>query len=106
MVVPQARVRTSFHSVDPVSTAIRRSIAIRRRVYCVEGPNSLWHIDGHHKLIRWIVYLSCSTNNEVSTLLLLFTDAISKHGVPEQVRSNLGGKNIQIWRYMVATAPF
>ena len=35
-----------------MNTAIR-SVTIRRRVYCVDGPNSLWHIDGHHKLIKW-----------------------------------------------------
>ena len=26
---------------------------IIRRVYSVQGPNSLWHIDGLHCLIRW-----------------------------------------------------
>ena len=29
------------HGVDPENTAVRRSIAIRRRVYHVEGPDSL-----------------------------------------------------------------
>lgn len=27
--------------------------AINRRAYNVRGPNYLWHIDGHHKLIKW-----------------------------------------------------
>ena len=26
---------------------------IRRRVYEVAGPMSMWHVDGYHKLIRW-----------------------------------------------------
>lgn len=26
---------------------------LRRRQYSVPGPNSLWHIDGNHKLIRY-----------------------------------------------------
>ena len=26
--------------------------AIQRRSYSVYGANALWHIDGHHKLIR------------------------------------------------------
>ena len=26
---------------------------ISRCVYHVEGPHHLWHLDGHHKLIRW-----------------------------------------------------
>jgi len=115
IVVPRARVRGSIHRVDPISTAVRRSVAIRRRVYWVRGPNSLWHIDGHHKLIRWrfvthggidgysrtIVYLQCSTNNEAFTVASLFTNAVSNHGLPEQVRSDLGGENIEVWRYMV-----
>ena len=28
---------------------------LRRRQYSVPGPNSLWHIDGHHKLIRSVI---------------------------------------------------
>ena len=53
ILVPRSQLRSSIHRVDPLNTAIRRSVTIRRRVYCVAGPNSLWHIDGHHKLIRW-----------------------------------------------------
>ena len=53
IIVQRTRLRGSIHRVDPENTAIRRSIAIRRRVYHVDGPNSLWHLDGHHKLIRW-----------------------------------------------------
>ena len=50
--VPRHRTRAAIHRVDPVNTAIRRTVTVRRRVYHVEGPNSLWHIDGHHKLIK------------------------------------------------------
>ena len=45
--------RASIHRVDPENTALRRSIAVRRRVYHASGPNAVWHIDGNHKLIRW-----------------------------------------------------
>ena len=83
--VPRARVRGAIHRVDPINTAIRRSVTIRRRVYHVEGPNSLWHIDGHHKLIRWrsithggidgfsrtIVYLRSSVDKLQSFCLIL-----------------------------------
>ena len=51
--VPRCRVRASIHRVDPVNTVIRRRVTVRKRVYYAEGPNSVWHIDGHHKLIRW-----------------------------------------------------
>ncbi len=113
--VPRTRVRASIHRVDPINTSIRRSRAIRRRTYHVEGPNSLWHIDGHHKLIRWrfvihggidgfsrtVVFLNCSTNNCASTVMASFYQAVCNHGVPDQVRSDLGGENIEVWRYMI-----
>ena len=51
--VPRTRLRAAIHRVDPDNTALRRSIALRRRVYHVDGPNSLWHLDGHHILIKW-----------------------------------------------------
>ena len=65
----------------------------------MNGPNSLWHIDGHHRLIKWrffvhggidgfsrtVVYLRCSTNNEASTVLASFIEAVSKYGLPDQV---------------------
>ena len=75
--VQRQRVRSSLVRTDPVGSAMRWFNTITRRVYSVRGPNSLWHIDGLHCLIRWrfvihggiygffrlIVYLSCATNN-------------------------------------------
>lgn len=72
--VPRSLFRASIHRVDLVNTAIRRHVTVERRKYYSEGPNSVRHIDGHHKLIRWrfvthggidgfsrtIVYLRCS----------------------------------------------
>ena len=115
IVIQRSRIRASIHRVDPVNTAIRRSVTIRRRVYHVAGPNCLWHIDGHHKLIRWrfvvhggidgfsrtIVYLRCSNNNRAVTHLSLFVSAVRSYGLPEKVRSDLGGENVDVWRYMV-----
>ncbi len=51
-------VRQSMWRVDPSgrSTMAVRG-AIRRRTYSVEGPLALWHIDGHHKLIRFVIDL-------------------------------------------------
>lgn len=84
-------------------------------MYYAEGPNSVWHIDGHHKLIRWrlvthggidgysrtVVYLRCAGNNRAVTVLHAFMDAVARHGIPEKVRSDLGGENTEVWRYMV-----
>ena len=100
---------------DPHNTALRRSIAIRRRVYYAEGPNAVWHLDGHHKLIHWrlvthgcidgysrtIVYLKCSSNNEAGTVLSLFATAVLEHGVPCCARTDLGGENTEVWQYMI-----
>ena len=115
IILPRTRIRAAIHRVDPENTALRRSITVRRRVYHVDGPNSLWHLDGHHKLIRWrlvthggidgysrtIVYLSCSDNNRACTALHSFIGAVSDYGLPEQIRTDHGGENIRIWEYMI-----
>lgn len=46
------RVRDAMYEVDPIGTRSRWAAAIKRRQYCVQAPNCLWHIDGHHKLVR------------------------------------------------------
>lgn len=45
--VPRERIRLSLLRIDPVQRVFQR-IRIRRRVYSVPGPNSLWHHDGQH----------------------------------------------------------
>ncbi len=52
--VQRHRVRDSVVRVDPGGSAARTSVAIKRRCYRVAGPNSVWHIDGNHKLIRYM----------------------------------------------------
>ena len=52
--VQQHRVRASLCRVDPECTTVRWMAAVYRRKYSVKGPNSLWHIDGYHKLIRYL----------------------------------------------------
>ncbi len=36
------RIREAIKEVDPISRALRRTVSILRRVYCVPGPNALW----------------------------------------------------------------
>ena len=55
-----SRVRESQSRVDPEGSMMRRLFSLRRRSYSVCGPQHLWHIDGHHKLIR-LVYLPTRT---------------------------------------------
>jgi hypothetical protein len=47
--LPRERIRESLMRIDPVQRVFQR-IRIRRRVYSVPGPNSLWHHDGQHGL--------------------------------------------------------
>ena len=81
---------------------------ISRRTYSVPGPNSPWHIDGDHSLIRWCFcgswmynLLHCSTNNSSRTAFKLFEEAVSVFNVPSRVRSDRGGENILVCRYTV-----
>ncbi|XP_057301688.1 uncharacterized protein LOC130636097 [Hydractinia symbiolongicarpus] len=112
--VQQRRVTEILHKIDPENSRIRWAALIRRRKYSVPGPNSLWHIDGHHSLITWkfvihgaidghsrlITYLNCSTNNRKETVLDLFNAAICELGIPSRVRSDKGGENVLVWEKM------
>ena len=55
-------------------------------------------IDGFSRMIP---YLGCSTNNCASTVFSLFQDGVSKFGLPDRVRSDHSGENIDYWRYML-----
>lgn len=53
-VVQEARVRDSMRRVD-LEGVLCRQMTLKpalRRTYSVPASNSLWHIDGYHKLIR------------------------------------------------------
>ena len=113
--VPRQALRDSIHRVDHENTVARQSKVVKRRVYSVEYPNSVWHMDSHHKLIRWrfithaavdgfsrtIVYIKCTNNNKSETVLQQFMSDIEKYGLPQRIRSDHGGENIEVWRYML-----
>ncbi|XP_041860719.1 uncharacterized protein LOC121652157 isoform X2 [Melanotaenia boesemani] len=52
--IQRQRVQDSMRRVDPHGVLLRtlQLNPQRRRRYSVPAPNSLWHIDGNHKLIR------------------------------------------------------
>jgi len=52
--VPLTRIRECISEVDPINTTLRWATPISRKMYSVASPNSLWHIDGNHKLIRYV----------------------------------------------------
>ncbi|KAH0828758.1 hypothetical protein J3R83DRAFT_3183, partial [Lanmaoa asiatica] len=43
----------SMQCIDPLGQLIRSRAVIQRQVYEASESNYVWHIDGHHKLIRW-----------------------------------------------------
>ena len=114
--VKRAQLRQAIHHVDPLNVALRRLKTVQRRQYMVKGPNAIWHIDGHHKLIRWrmvihggvdgysrmIVFLKCSPNNFATTVLQEFEKGVQLYGLPEKVRTDHGGENVEVWRVMEA----
>ena len=114
--VQRERVRASLHRVDSLNIRARLQHVVARRQYRVPGPNSLWHIDGNHKLIRWkfvvhggidgfsrlCVYLACATNNRADTVKGRFLSATEEFGWPSRVRSDHGMENVEVARKMIA----
>ena len=114
--VQRARVRQSVARNDPIRRKVRWHQTLSRRSYSVPGPNALWHIDGHHSLIRWrfvihggidgfsrmIVYLQCTTNNKAESVFAYFWRATREYGVPSRVRSDKGGENVMVCHFMVS----
>jgi hypothetical protein len=49
--ISRERITQSLVRIDPVQRVFQR-IRIRRRVYSVPGPNSLWHHDGQHGMLH------------------------------------------------------
>lgn len=52
--VQQSRIREAMARTDPEGMISRWCNTIQRRQYSVFSPNSLWHIDGNHRLIRYL----------------------------------------------------
>ncbi|KAA0701569.1 hypothetical protein E1301_Tti022984 [Triplophysa tibetana] len=115
--VARGRVLEMIRHVDPVGTVLR-SLDLQltqRRPYSVPGPLSLWHIDGNHKLVRWrivvhggidgysrkIMYLKANSNNKAASVLGCFLEAVHEHGLPHRVRSDKGGENMGVARFML-----
>lgn len=99
VIVQRRRLRESVARTDPIRRYVRWHQVVTRRTYSVQHSNSLWHIDGHHSLIRWrmvvhggidgfsrmIVYLQCATNNRSLTVYRLFKQATEQYGIPRRV---------------------
>ncbi|KAF8994107.1 hypothetical protein BDQ17DRAFT_1179150, partial [Cyathus striatus] len=46
-------VLNSARRIDPIGHKLRQRRVLHRRKYSIKRPNSLWHLDRHHKLIQW-----------------------------------------------------
>lgn len=93
-------------------------LVVSRRTYQVPWPNSLWHLDGHHSLIRWkivihgcidgfsrqIIFLRRNSNNLAETVLDLFR-AVQKGGNlwPSRKRVEKGVEKVLVCDAMVQT---
>ena len=47
-----------------------------------------------------VVFLKCSANNFATTVLQEFEKAVQLYGLPEKVRTDQGGENVDVWRAM------
>ena len=113
--IQRERIRQSIRRVDPVGVEARARGVLHRRRYHVEAPNSMWHLDGYHKLIRWnivihggidgysrlIVFLRASTNNRSDTVLSAFCSATEEYGLPSRIRIDRGGENVRVAQLML-----
>lgn len=113
--VQRWRVNGCIRRVDPVGATLRWRLVIQRRKYFVPTPNSLWHIDSAHKLIKYkiiihvcidgktrvIMYAHCCNNNKAETVLSLFEDAVQHWGLPSRVRCDYGMENYHVGAYMI-----
>ena len=56
--VQQFRIRESMRRVNPDGIFLRALTinTVQRRKYQVYAPLALWHVDGNHKLIRWVKF--------------------------------------------------
>ena len=115
--VQRNQIRVVISRVDPRNTTLRWGALVLRRKYYIPLPNSLWHVDGHHALIRWrfvvhgscggksrkVTFLKCSTNNLADTVLGLFKDAIKDNrGLwPLCIRVDHGVENVLLCEEMV-----
>lgn len=115
IIVQRYRVRETLLAVDPDGIQSRRRRILRRREYHVPRSNALWHVDSHHKLIRWrmvvhggidgysrvVTYLKVAPDNTAVTAFGAFLEGVERYGLPSRVRSDHGGENVMIAEYMI-----
>lgn len=113
--IQRHRIREALYRCDPRGVQERRRRSLHRRHYSVHMPNSLWHIDTNHKLIRWNfvifggidgysrlpVFLEVHENNRSSTMLNCFLNGVGEYGLPSRVRCDKGRENVGVSECML-----
>lgn len=88
--VQRRRVIESMRRVDPIGVAMREQHTVRRRVYHVTRPNSLWHLDGHHKLIRWGFVIHGIIDGYCRTASFFFINTLCRRELIERIEQVVG----------------
>lgn len=114
--ITRQTLRDSLNRIDENgSLKMRKKKSLHRRVYSVQGPNHLWHLDTNHKLVRWNfiitgivdgfsrlpVGLYCTNNNKALTILSCFQASVEEYGLPSRVRADKGKENVLVADYMI-----
>ena len=113
--IPRYQLRDILHQHDAVGVKERSLGRLHRRIYHVQCPNYIWHVDTNHKLIRWcfviagaidgfsrlVTVLSCLDNNRADTLHDVFMAVTERFGTPLHVRTDLGMENVKIADFMI-----
>ena len=114
IIVQFLRVIRLVKILDPAGVSRRWANAILRRSYYVPVANFLWHLDTHHKIIRWkfvvhgcidgysrlITHLKVTTDNLASTALNFFFESTKEYGIPGRIRVDGGSEFNHIERFM------
>ena len=115
--IQRHQIRECMTRLNPDNATRRWGMIVARRRYHVPWPNSLWHLDGHHSLIRWnfvvhgcidgfsrrVTFLHCNPNNLSETVLTLFLNAVERDGGlwPSRIRVDRGVENVLVCDAMV-----
>ena len=69
--VQYRRIIQSVRRINRLGQTLRERCVMTRRKYHVERPNALWHMDGHHKLIRWGIVIHAFIDGFCRTVCFL-----------------------------------
>ena len=90
-------VRQIVKQLDPVSVKLRKRRRLHRKRYVADGPNFVWHLDGHDEVkpgcidgfSRNLIWLKVASSNKKPELIAkLYLDAVkSLEGILLQIKA-------------------